>query len=91
MLRSTAKLPKITLLVHGGSKIWTQAVWPKFCYLNHFSSLIYFLPEDGHVIRIEWEDRMPSFTFLVELESILLLNGIFAQGSIWLWRVATFL
>lgn len=40
-----------------------------------FSSLIYFLPEeDGHVIRIEWEVRMLSPIFLVELESILLLN-----------------
>lgn len=59
--------------------------------LTTFSSLASFLPEEeGCVVRMEGKVGMPSYIFLVELESILLSTSVFAQGSIQLWRVATF-
>lgn len=76
-------LVEIILLVYGESEIWTKAVWPRFIILITFSSLTCVFPKkDGNTIRTEWEGKILSQIFLLESESILVLNSVFAQGGI---------
>ena len=77
------KLFELTLLLYGGSEIWMQVVCHRFYYLNHsFLSYLPLTKKDENAIRIEWEDRLPSHFFFLELESILLLIRAFVQEGI---------